>query len=140
MRVIPPVAAVAAALLLAACSSQACTDIGCGPEVLVDVRELTAGLEGEQVSTTLCVDGLCDTRVLTPDEVTLFGSLPAGTQQTAAEGAQVEVELTVSRDGVEVVDSTVRATLSRFQPNGPSCEPVCLQTSLVLTDGALVAS
>jgi hypothetical protein len=138
VRAIPPVAAVAAALLLAACSQQACTDIGCGPEVVVDVRELTAGLEGEQVSTTLCVDGLCETRVLTPDEVILYGSLPSGTQQTAADGARIEVELTVSRDGVEVVDSTVEATLQRFQPNGPSCEPICLQSSLVLTDGVLV--
>jgi len=138
VRALPPVAALAAALLLTACSQQACTDIGCGPEVVVDVRELTAGLAGEQVSTTLCVDGLCETRILTPDEGQLFGSLPAGTQQTAADGATVEVELSVTRDGIPVLDATTDATLARFQPNGPTCAPVCLQTSLVLTDGELL--
>jgi hypothetical protein len=76
--------------------------------------------------------------VLTPDEVILYGALPSGTQQTAADGVQVEVQLTVTRDGVQVVDTTTDATLARFQPNGPSCEPICLQTSLVLTDGELV--
>ena len=120
------------------CSSspgRACTLIGCNDGVGFFVARDAIEPVGA-VSVRLCLDGRCRTE-RPPAEVF---SQPGGTAFMAAfrPGAldprrEHRASITI-RDGETVVYRLARrVALTRNQPNGPGCGPVCHQTDLRIT-------
>ena len=85
---------------------------------------------------TLCADGMCDSRVLEKDTVSLM--VPLGDGHSA--GDVVDTTLRIVRGATVLVDSRSPAVLTKVTPNGSRCAPVCTSVGLEIRDGKLFPS
>jgi hypothetical protein len=137
------VLAVGIAPALAACAATAptsCTGIGCNSEVAVtDLTRLAAVYGADPLTATLCVDDDCQT-----DQVVLTGSAATPTVDklldgsSPSAGADVHVTFRLTSGGKTLLDTSTTTQLTRSQPNGKGCEPICFQSILTVKDGTLV--
>ena len=134
--------AAACAVLLAACSTQACNAMGCSSELVVDVRDVSTKFGPRPVTVTACVDGVCQSQT-----VSLAGSgggffvsgtlIPADASQ---ESPPLRVSVRVVRAGVGLVEGSTTAAVTRFAPNGEACGPICFQARVRLLDGRVTSA
>jgi hypothetical protein len=128
---------------LAACGATAaasCTSIGCNSEVAVTDLTQVAGEYGPQpVTATLCVDGDCQT-----DQVVFTGSDATPTvakvlgENSPPAKTDVGVTFRLTRDGKTLLDTSTTTQLTRSQPNGKDCGPICYQSLFTIEGGKLV--
>ena len=125
---------------LAACTSTACTLIGCQSSVVVDVASLKAKAYPLSATAKLCVQDQCSTRKVTflTDAGDTFVEVVLPTGSSFREGEQVPVTLTVSQGGSMLADITTTAALARSAPNGERCGPICFSARLVVAGATLV--
>lgn len=133
---------------------QSCTEIGCRNGAAIAIRAgngLTAPLgvqleiDGRRLSCPPpAPDSTCDPMVsvvhraqLDCREVRTADSrrqtcVPNGEfeQVLTFHGTPARVVVTLLADGVAVAERTFDLTYAKFQPNGPDCEPTCLQASV----------
>lgn len=121
-------------------AATACTAIGCNSEVAVtDLTQIASEYGPEPVTATLCVDGDCQT-----DEVVFTGSAATPTvAKTLGDNSppakrDVGVTFRLTRDGKTLLDTSTTSHLTRSQPNGKNCEPICYQSVFTIEGGKLV--
>ena len=150
-------------VVLSACADAArthsCTEIGCSDGVALDVGAPSA-THPDALPLTLhvCLDGACDDATiasatechrtatngkdspLPPLVVTCIvdhGSvvLRASTTTSGLASGAHDVTLAVKgASGTELYHRTAAVNLSESRPNGPSCEPLCRQGSVVMRE------
>ena len=99
-------------------ASGSCTQLGCGPAVVVTVDRSTGPLEA-------CVGPVCSAAAVFPS----IQNVPLGD----------DVEVVVRRGGGGPVVARATAKPTRSRPNGKDCEPECRAIKLRLgADGRLV--
>jgi hypothetical protein len=126
---------------LAACAATtACTAIGCDSQVAVtDLTQVASQYGPQPVTATLCVDGDCQT-----DQIVFTGSgaTPTVAKVLADSGpptkTDVGVTFRLTRDGKTLLDTSTTTQLTRSQPNGKDCEPICYQSLFTIEGGKLV--
>jgi hypothetical protein len=101
-----------------------CTDRGCTTKASVKVPALTGKLERTR-SVRVCANGRCATE---PPRRTL--AIPVGGLD---EGDRLAVRMTFRGDGRRLLRIRDEVVRTPYRPNGPGCEPVCLQ-ALVRAD------
>jgi hypothetical protein len=138
------------------CTQRECTLIGCVGGIGVDLQGFAVTHSGDlPLTLTACVGSVCDAVRIDPT-----GEAPVCTVETpgvgalrctidgqgtvvltelavpdgTADGAMLPVHVTATNEqGTVVVDATEPVTISSFQPNGPGCDPGCLEGQLNLT-------
>jgi hypothetical protein len=135
--------AVLTAISMTGCISGACTAIGCVDQVTYQLDSAAASqfAVGQAVQVKACVGTSCVTETLT---LTMGNDVAASQSLTYLSTSRTleyrpgpigvepqRVTLELSRGGNLVASLTKDpVNFSRFQPNGPGCEPVCRQASV----------
>ena len=117
-----------------------CTSIGCSSEVAVTDLTQVASVYGPQpvrppcASTVTARPTRSSSRVATAtptvDKVLGENSPPAKTD--------VGVTFRLTRDGKTLLDTSTTTQLTRSQPNGKNCGPICYQSTFTIAGGKLV--
>jgi hypothetical protein len=147
-----PVAALILVCAFAAPAQAACTMIGCVDGLSINLDPSYQWLPGNY-SFSLVIDGrishctaklplpACgDERAVTCDnhEITIVESgcaLPPGSQgfgPVMISSSPKSVALTITRNGLSVLDRRISPQYSSVQPNGPMCGPVCRSATIEL--------
>jgi len=135
--------AVLTMISMTGCISGACTAIGCVDQVTYQLDAAAASnfTVGQPVQVKACVGTTCVTETLTLE----MGNDAAASQSLTYLSTTRTLEYRPGTVGVEPQTVTLELTrggnvvarlskdlvnFSRFQPNGPGCEPVCRQASV----------
>jgi hypothetical protein len=116
---------------LAGCS-QACTAVGCGSGVAVDLSKVGAQFGSQAADATLCVNGDCHTDKVRLTDTTTNRVLGHPMSEEPPVDPRVTVTLKLARNGKVLLDTHADITLAKFAPNGERCGPVCYTSQLVL--------
>lgn len=110
-------------------SDASCTAVGCTTGAQVDLSALPLQ-PGPKSSVTICVGSHCST-TRSQGRSALVG---AGAEAPYNNQRIVIVTITMTGpSGAVLAHSSVRAQLSRYQPNGAECPPTCFVARLRLT-------
>jgi hypothetical protein len=126
------------ALALGACSSQACTVMGCKGLVRVDLASIAGPRPAGPLTARFCVAGDCRTTQVTATGERAVVQADAPTPEGDPKRPTVPVTLRITRGTQVLVDTATTAALTRFAPNGEDCGPVCYSAGLTLRDGKLI--
>ena len=131
-----------ACLFLVACTNQAepCGEVNAGSEVVFNLSDRLATFGGDAIDVHACVDTTCVDKRISPASGTpgeyIAVPLPAG---ATAGSVPVSVRGVETHGGQVVIAATGSATLSKLQPNGPSCPPTAFSDRVnVSSDGKLL--
>ena len=129
-------AATVLALTAAPSGSQqrACTQIGCSSGIYVDLADEQNRLTiPRRARVTLCMDDAC--RRFPANSAWVRLDVPS-----QDDAGPVRIRIVVrSRAGRVLMRRDRTVTLTRSQPNGPECEPVCWQASFAIRGGYRLA-
>ena len=100
-----------------ACSRRACTLGGCGPGVQILLPEISTA--GGTTHVRYCVDGECEDRTFSPDQLPSLLSVEAKN-----ETVRISVEVKDDTRVLARLEET-KIHLQESKPNGPQCGPTC---------------
>lgn len=119
------------AVLAASCGTNGCTEVACRSGVYVDISRIEAALP-EARTVTVCIEDRCR-RSTTGSDVAEIGER----SQSSAGPVRVRVVIR-DRRGSVIKRLSREVELTRSQPNGPDCSPVCwLAAFRVASDGRI---
>jgi hypothetical protein len=122
-----------ATLLLAGCAGQACTMIGCGGGVSVQIEGMSLP-ENALVSLNDAVSDACTQRndllVFQDESGVTISMMTADLPDHAT--VKVWSRQDCSSDPVLVFEGSPQLQYQELRPNGPRCEPVCRTASAVM--------
>jgi hypothetical protein len=106
------------ASVTASCGSHDCTDAGCRSGVTVEISRTQAALPKAH-TVTVCIKDRCR-RWTTESDLASIG------QRSQDSAGPVAVRLVIrDRKGSVIGGFARKVSLTRLQPNGPDCPPVC---------------
>lgn len=118
----------------ATADQQVCSLVGCESQIVVRLAAVPRVAQVPFARVRVCASGRCS--------VTPARSSGAHLVAPALEGSSpVKVSVTfTTRSGKRLWSRTRMVWLTRSQPNGPDCPPVCWTGRLAVRDGRLVAA
>jgi len=133
---------VAGALLFSGCS-KVCTLAGCidGLEIVLSATGHVGAspLPAGEYVISVTLDGVANTTTCAIGSTPLRCSGATSTLSVGSGGSNIFVDIssdpiksatiTVTRDGVELVSRDFKPNYHAFSPNGPECEPTCMEAS-----------